>query len=131
MSNLQTMPKTDTIMISDEFFDSLMQEVRRMPLKKRKQFKSLLTDKNGVKTKLKFDGEHLLNYSLVTRRFEAVLPRRYVDLKDAAAVTAAGLMVLIGFDISAVVDNFIEASHTGNHAGRVNHTVKVPAPGTW
>jgi hypothetical protein len=118
------------IMISDAEYDEIMSEVMAMPPKKRKNYKSTLTDKNGTKTKLIYDGE-LKNYSTTYNRFLTVIKNSTIE-GGGKITSKVGYEVFVNKkNAEEVMDKVIEENHTGNHEGRVNYRVKVAAPCTW
>lgn len=121
-----------TVMIPDELYDKLMSEVMAMPPRKRKNFKSTLTDKNGAKTKLIYDGE-LKNYSAIRQKFVPVKSKSRVFKENVLirANTKLGYDLLQGRDMDEIMEEAKAENHTGNHTGRINHHVKIPAPSTW
>jgi nitrogen regulatory protein PII len=117
------------IMLSDAEYDRIMSEVMAMPPKKRKNYKSTLTDKNGTKTKLIYDGE-LKNYSTTYNRFLPVIKNSTIE--GGKVISKVGYEVLVNKkNVEEVMEKVIEENHTGNHEGRVNYRVKVPAPCCW
>lgn len=117
------------IMISDEEYDRIMSEVMAMPPKKRKNYKSTLTDKSGTKTKLIYDGE-LKNYSTIYNRFLPVIKNSTIE--GGQVVSKVGYEIFVNKKNAVeVMDKVVEENHTGNHEGRVNYRVKVPAPSCW
>ena len=118
------------IMISDAEYDEIMSEVMAMPPKKRKNYKSTLTDKNGTKTKLIYDGE-LKNYSTTYNRFLTVIKNSTIE-GGGKVVSKVGYEILVNKkNVEEVMEKVIEENHTGNHEGRVNYRVKVQAPCCW
>jgi hypothetical protein len=124
--------KVSGVMITDELYDKLMSEVMAMPPKKRKNFKSTLTDKYGAKTKLIYDGE-LKNYCTIVHKFVPVMSKSKVFLKHTKIqpTTKLGYDIAQGRDMDEVMEEANAENHTGNHAGRINHHVKIPAPSSW
>lgn len=124
------------IIISDNIYDIFLQEVMKLPEKKRKQYKSTLTDKYGQKTKLIWKDGKLLNYSLIAKEYVEVKPQNVVlqEMKDADDVkwnTKEGILCGMGFDCDQIISKSEKENHTGNHEGRVNHTIKVKPPNHW
>ena len=124
------------VIISNNEYDTFLQEVMKLPEKKRKQFKSTLTDKYGQKTKLIWKDGKLLNYSLIAKGYAEVIPQRVIlqvikESNDVKWNTKEGLLCGMGFACDQVITKSIEENHTGNHEGRVNHTIKVPGPNLW
>ena len=124
--------KSKMIQISNQDYDERMAVVMAMPLKKRKNFKSTLTDKRGVRTKLRFIDDKLQNYDLETNQFVEVLcPRTTAD--DGAFIPASpvGWMIMIAAHLNNAqlhqntMDFKERQNHTGNHYR--NHTTKVSA----
>jgi hypothetical protein len=118
------------IMISDAEYDRIMSEVMAMPPKKRKNYKSTLTDKSGTKTKLIYDGE-LKNYSTIYNRFLPVIKNSTIE-GGGKITSKVGYEVFVNKkNAEEVMDKAIEENSTGNHEGRVNYRVKVQAPCCW
>jgi len=122
------------IMIPDKEYDEFMSRVMAMPPRKRKNFKSTLTDKDGTSTKLIYDGE-LKNYCLQTRKFVPVKSKSMVftdfDSAKFKPTSKVGYEIAQGKDMNEVMADANAESHTGNHTGRINHHIKIPAPSTW
>ena len=128
--------KVDQIVISNNEYDTFLQEVMKLPEKKRKHFKSTLTDKYGQKTKLIWKDGKLLNYSMIAKAYTGVIPQRVIlkEVKesiDIKWITKEGLLLAMGFDCGQIITKSVEENHTGNHEGRVNHTIKVMPPNYW
>ena len=119
---------TTEIMIPDEDYDKFMMQVMAMPPKKRKNFKSFLTDKCGSKSKVIYDGE-LKNYCSSTRTFVRVI--RASEMEGFKPVSKLGYDIAQGRDMNEAMAEVVAENHTGNHTGRINHHVKIPAPSTW
>ena len=122
------------IMISDNEYDKFMSEVMALPPRKRKNYKSTLMDKNGVKSKLIYDGQ-LKNYSMIYHRFVPVVRSSILDgltERDSNPTTKVGYDIYVNkMNPEEVMDKAIEENSTGNHEGRVNYRVKIPAPCCW
>ena len=131
------MPSSENqIIVSDNEYDTFLQHVMKLPEKKRKQFKSSLTDKYGQKTKLIWKDGKLLNYSLIAKGYAEVIPQRVIlqvikESNDVKWNTKEGILCGMGFACDQVISKSVEENHTGNHEGRVNHTIKVPGPNLW
>eukprot|EP00961_Rhodomonas_salina_P190180 2565970-Rhodomonas_salina.1 len=67
------------IYIPDEQYNSFMDEVLKVPVKKRKNWKDCLEDKLGTKTKLIYKEGKLMNYSIPTKKFEEVIPQSKME----------------------------------------------------
>ena len=124
------------IIVSDNEYDTFLQHVMKLPEKKRKQFKSSLTDKYGQKTKVIWKDGKLLNYSLLAKAYAEVIPQRVIlqvikESNDVKWNTKEGILCGMGFACDQVISKSVEENHTGNHEGRVNHTIKVPGPNLW
>ena len=124
------------VISSDDVYDTFLQQVMKLPEKKRKQFKSSLTDKYGQKTKLIWKDGKLLNYSLIAKEYVEVIPQRDIlkvikESNDVKWNTKEGILCGMGFACDQVISKSVEENHTGNHEGRVNHTIKVPGPNFW
>ena len=130
------MASKNQIIVSDNEYDTFLQEVTKLPEKKRKQFKSSITDKYGQKTKVIWKDGKLLNYSLLAKAYAEVIPQRVIlqvikESNDVKWNTKEGLLCGMGFACDQVITKSIEENHTGNHEGRVNHTIKVMPPNHW
>ena len=126
----------DQIVISNNEYDTFLQEVMKLPEKKRKHFKSTLTDKYGQKTKVIWKDGKLLNYSLIAKACVEVIPQRDIlkvikESNDVKWNTKEGILCGMGFACDQVISKSVEENHTGNHEGRVNHTIKVMPPNYW
>ena len=66
------------VMISDEDYDHHMNLVKKMPPKKRNQYKGSLTDKWGQRSKLIFRDGDLWNYCLFYKKIVRVEPMRVI-----------------------------------------------------
>ena len=126
----------DIIMISDITYDNMLQDIMARPEKKRKQWKSYLTDKYGQNTRLIWKDNKLMNYCVDTKLFGEVIPhRKYLIAvklsKDAKLRSKEAILCMKGFDVGEIIRKSAEENHTGNHEGRVNHTIKVKSPNLW
>jgi len=118
------------VVIPDHIYDKFMSEVMALPPRKRKNYKTVLTDKHGTNSRVIYDGE-LKNYSLIYGRFVPI--NKNSSFKEGGkATTKVGYDIFIkGMDPEEIIEKAIEENSTGNHEGRVNYRVKVPAPCTW
>jgi hypothetical protein len=117
------------VMIPDAIYDKLMSEVMALPPRKRKNYKSTLMDKSGTNSRVIYDGE-LKNYSMICGRFVPIV-KSSTRLKECKSISKVGYEITKGMDPDEVVKKAIEENSTGNHEGRVNYRVKVPAPCSW
>jgi hypothetical protein len=124
--------KNSEVMIPDNIYDKLMSEVMALPPRKRKNYKSTLMDKSGTNSRVIYDGE-LKNYSMIYGRFVRVVKHSTFlkDYKMKTATTKVGYEIVKGMDPDEVMNKAIEENSTGNHQGRVNYRVKIPAPCDW
>ena len=67
-------PKSCEISIEDEGYMKLINQVMEMKPSKRKNFKSHLFDKWGIKTRVIYKNNHLWNYQLALRKYCKILP---------------------------------------------------------
>jgi len=68
-------PETYEISIDDEGYVNLIDQVMKLKPSKRKNFKSHLYDKWGIKSRVIYKNNHLWNYHTVLRKFCKILPR--------------------------------------------------------
>ena len=138
----------DMIYIPDEQYNSLIDKVLKVPVKKRKNWKYLLCDKWGTKTKLIYKEGKLMNYSLFSQKFEEVVPQSKIEemkkdpeihftpssdfakrcefaftLIDNSGCSDEDKAILKNDIHKFLVDKEIEDNHTGNHYR--NHYVNV------
>jgi hypothetical protein len=118
------------VVIPDHIYDQFMSEVMALPPRKRKNYKTVLVDKNGTNTKVIYDGE-LKNYSLIYGKFVPI--SKNSSFKEGGKATSkVGYDIFIkGMDPEEIIEKAIEENSTGNHEGRVNYRVKIPAPCCW
>jgi len=127
------------ITIEEYRYYEMMDEVSKMRPNKRRLYKSTLTDKFGVKTKVIFQDGKLKNYSLITRKFENIVPFTKELLMDNESIPvsnfgaalkdisqALGSVIPLDTLYEALGNAHVDASHTGNHTGRINHKIAVP-----
>ena len=117
-----------TVLISDVEFDAFMAEIHKLKPKKRRHFKSFLTDKWGQRTRVVFRNGCLHNYSLHTHTFVPIVRQSDTVDADSLAGTAWGAQILGGAPIKKVVSAAIDRHHTGNHADTIRNQVRVPCP---
>jgi len=131
------------IMIDNETYTEFMNEISALHPRKRKNWKSNLTDSQGTRSKLIYQGDQMMNYSLKEGKFIRVMawPKVDIDVElpsmgmtecaSMMGVSACAARIMMGMSCEQSVQIDEAKSHTGNHAGRVNHHIAVPAPSTW
>ena len=67
--------------VSSDCYDELLAEVMKMKPKKRKNYKSWLSDSRGVRSKVKYIDGKLMNYSLITRKSTLAINTIHVNHK--------------------------------------------------
>lgn len=127
-----------TVQTSDELYGKWQQQVDALRPKKRKNWKSYLTDKYGQRSSVRYNTELEIfeNWSLIFKVWAKVVNfTTAVAMRSEADVvsnpfTAVGAAVAAGMDVGVditaeAVQASIEANHTGNHYR--NTSVKVPS----
>jgi hypothetical protein len=121
------------IIIDEEAYTKILSKIQKLHPRKRKNWKSFLTDKFGVRSKLIYQDFQLMNYSLPAGKFLPVMTIQtlaQIDL-NLKPLSECGVRVLMGMSCADATAIDIAKNRSGNHAGRVNHHVKIPAPSTW
>ena len=133
--------RVEIVTISNDLYDNLLQEVMKLPEKKRKNFKSFLHDKLGQRSKVIYDKEKLWNYSLTFKKYVELKPSRFYDglesenlrpLSVLGAIQKACMKVKeenqsSSIDTDKVTEHalalLVDMNHTGNHYR--NHYMNV------
>ena len=121
------------VTIPGRVYDAMMQEVMRLPARKRKNYKTFVLSKRGCRTKVVYRDGRLWN-----RDDDPASPwhGQYVrmartpdNLAGLADVSPFARAMLTAEDPVAAFKAEVEKNHTGNHKHRIK-TVRVPtAPG--
>ena len=103
----------------------VLAELEALSARKRKQWKSRLTDASGTHTRLIYRDGRLLNYSVIENEFVPVVSSDCCDVSRMIPLTQLGAQLQAGRNIDEATAEQIAANHTGNHYR--NHTTKVSA----
>ena len=129
----------DNVMVSDTIYKEMQENMMKLPVKKRKNFKYTLTDKWGVKSKVMYKDEKFYNWSLITHKWVPIQSdtefiQNTPDVKPKSVIGAVTLKLwqlkqeYPDIDTDAIFDkvlqNHVDMTHTGNHYR--NHYIAVP-----
>ena len=103
------------VVFDDDAYDSMLSEVLALPFRRRKNWKSVLLDNQGTKSRVIYCEGKLLNYSLIRHSFVEAVPQRSVRTAPLIACSAVGQAVVDGMDLTAAVEQQIQSNATGNH----------------
>ena len=137
----------EMITISDEAYSILEEELLKLPPKKRKNFKSTLTDKWGVKSKVIYKDGKFYNWSLIWKCWAEIQTHRETiqdintrregnTISFISSVTGYTLMKCaelekqnIQIDTDTIMEHSfskqLEMNHTGNHYRK--HYITAPS----
>ena len=117
-----------SVLVSTEQYAALLIKLNRMPPRKRKNFKSFLHDKHGVRTRVIYKDEKFWNYSASRQRFEVVCAPQHFTDEEMKAVTKIGEAILENPELHAeIMDKVIDVNSTNNHNPNRN-PVQIPCP---
>jgi hypothetical protein len=133
--------KTDNVMVSDTIYKEMQENMMKLPVKKRKNFKYTLTDNRGVNTKVMYKDEKFYNWSLIAHKWVPIVSQTeaFKDVQDEdikpKSVMGVVHVALHKFkqeypdiDTDGICEKLfqkhIDINHTGNHYR--NHSIAVP-----
>lgn len=122
--------KTGLVQISDELYSKFVDEVSKLAIKKRKNWRGFLTNKWGERSRVDYKPDVNEFWELSTNR--QIVNQQYFSDKqtEIRAISSYGELIFetdkLGISRDEIMQTIVNSTHTGNHHGRVNFTVKVP-----
>ena len=131
---------TNAVMVCNDTYNEFIDEISKIHPNKRKNWKTYLTDKRGVRSRVIYrpDENQFYNYSLLTKSYNKIVSEGELYKRKGADIQPLSEFGVIHKSLiddgvenatNDLMDVFIEKNHTGNHTGRVNHTISVPTAG--